>query len=262
MNVFRVTLEETQAEAQFILAEARRLQYTYVIGRVYLTLARAMAFHRHADQRVFEYAQQAFILMRAENDLGLGWQALSMMIGWLQRQNDYSPQYRHQLLTYMEQLEECTIYPWFQATLDHLWATFYFHRHTYEKARDYALKAFAHSRAFELKFDQMYIKHLLAMIQSKRHCWKLATLHLQACAKYYKDTGNKALAINLDHMVAYMPLEQNDPARALALLWALRRRIQHEIEDQFMRVHLANMVKEDIKEAVRRLRVQRDLAAG
>ncbi|MBI5957141.1 MAG: hypothetical protein HY866_00300 [Chloroflexi bacterium] len=261
MNAFRVPLEDIETEAQSILTEARRLKYSYVMGRVYLTLARTIAFCCQSDQRLFEYAQQAFILMRAENDMGLGWQALSMMIGQLQRQNDHSPKYRFQLLTQMGQLEECTIYPWFQATLYHLWSIFYFHQGDYEKARFYSLKAFAHCRAFELKSDKFYIRHQFAMIQSKRHRWKAAERHLRACAKHYKNTGSKNLAFNLDYIIAYMPLEQNDPARALSLLWALRRRVRHEIDNPVSQADLIYQISKDIKEAIRRLRIQRGMAA-
>jgi hypothetical protein len=239
-------------EARIILAEARRLKYYYVQGRIHLSLARAYQLHSYFEQ-AFTYAQQALIFAAQEEDIALETQATSIMLGTLMRLNNHSRSYCARLLLHLDALAQRSVNPWFQFLVQHQNAVDYYHRADYDQARKSALRAWAIARQVKVGLEGIRSEHMLGLIQSKRRCWQLAQSHLNASYRWYQGKGQIAASFDVKHAQAYILYEQGDLAGALVELKKLLAEVQDWRRGGQARDHLIQNIQDDIESITREL---------
>lgn len=251
VDVLGMSLEQAHAEGNAILAEARRLNYTFVQAKVYYALAKA--YQRVALRgEVFNYAQQALVYLMQDDVIGLAGPCVSAMFNSLHQQNDYAAPYASLLLAYLEKLAQRSVNPYFQAAIYYAQVLKLYHRGDYDLAREFALKAWGKYRVVNYQASIKRVQHMLGMIQAKRHQWRMAERHLDAARKYYELTGDEVYAVHARHALAYLLYEQHDFRRALAALEEVSR-IAETISERPARDQLVRQVGDDIEDVKRKL---------
>ncbi len=238
-------LDTALAEAQSILAEARRLKYYYVQGQTYVSLAHVCRRASYLEQ-AFAYAQQALIFGAQEEDFVLQNQATSIMLGILMRLNDHSRSYCARLLANLDTLTQRTVNPWLKFLVQHQNAVDYYHRAEYDQARRSALRAWAIARQVKVGLEGIRSKHMLGLIQSKRHCWRLAQDHLEASRVWYEGRGRIGASFDVRHAQEFLLYEQGDAAGAVAGLEKLLDDVQKWEDGGQARELLISNIQHDI----------------
>ncbi len=240
-----------RAEADEILAAARRMNYTYLIGRVHLSLARMYAaWLNHAQ--AFHHVQQAFVIFVQQGYLDIAGQALVMMLGSLQAGFVGSERYRQQLLTFLEShpiyLNDLTVHSMFYRNQ----AVYWYRREEYETARHYCVHAYRLARAAFYPPNREYSRHMLGLIHLKRHKWSAARYYLSTAAEHFRALELMASMISAKHALSYIPFEQQDYATALVQLSELLDEAEHVLDAEAFS-NIRPDIEEDIEEARRRL---------
>lgn len=250
MNVAGMDIAQAFVDANTLLADARRLNFLYIQGRVYLSLA--LAYRQRSQRKLcFAYAQQALVFFMKEDIGGLEAHAVSIMLGVLLNQKDHSTVYSARLLAHLETLVQRHVNPWFQFMVEHQRAMFYFQESDYEHARQCALKAWAVTRKVKVGVEGVRPKHLLGLIQTKRHCWKLAEIHLKASGRWYENNQRVASVLDTKHALAFIPYEQGNLPRALDMLKEVLAEAQNLEES--VQGYLVALLKKDIEDVSQEL---------
>ncbi|NLF78402.1 MAG: hypothetical protein GX573_22140 [Chloroflexi bacterium] len=219
-QVWEMSLNKAQAEARMLLDEARRLDFPYVQGRTYLSMARIYQRHGADPERIFIHAQQAFLFLNQANVPGLAAEAVNAMIGALQLTGQHPGGYVAQLFETLESLIRRTANPWPQGALYHVQSVAHYHRGQLDEARRTALLSYQLFRELSYSHGRTRATHQLGLIQTRRHCWNLAELHLKGVLRTYQALHEDTMAVNARHALAFIAVEQGDDPRALVLLQA------------------------------------------
>jgi tetratricopeptide (TPR) repeat protein len=245
-------LEEVQRKAAQLLDEARGMDRPYLMGRVFLTLARA---HNEVPNRaqVFDYAQQALVYFLDLNIYGMAASAMNLMMSALQTQVSYIATYRQRQMDLFESLVQRSANPRFKAAMFYQRALEHFHVGHYNDARRSALRARLEYLAIDDLENVAGLSHLLGKIQSKRHCWHLARRHLDRAITLYAEQKRASWVVHAHNERAYIHYEQGNYRRAVA---ALQRVLDmaHQLSDPEQRAHLIRVIQNDIDAAQRQLR--------
>jgi hypothetical protein len=250
-RVLKMSLPDAQAEADVILAEARRMKYDYVQGRAYLSLARAFA-GKGLDKDIFACAQQALVFFVSLDVMGFAGESVNLMLGGLSFLAERAPTYPSQLMAYLDKLSQRSANPILQAALSYYHAVQQYHLKNYERAREYILLARRKYTAAHYRPTIKRCAHVLGLIQTKRGQWKMAERHLTAAYTYYKKAGEDVNAVQAYYALAFIPYEQSDWKCAKPLLEKTRE-MAEALPDAAARDKLVKSIQDDIDEIDRRL---------
>jgi len=249
-QVTTLSLTEVQAEAEAILVCAAQLNFTYVQGRTYLSLARAYQF-KSLPTTAFTYAQQALAFFFSLGIRSMMIEALNIMIGSMQKLHGSST-YGQQLLYWMKTLSAQMSIPWYQITAYQHHAAHSFHEGNYETARAWLIKAWLKNRAtFQLSNSEPEILHLLGMVQSRRQRYALAERHLLRAYRLYQARNMPQQAVHAHHAWAYVSFEKGDFVTAVQRLEKTLSLAQ-ALPEEATRRRLTTLIEEDILEARRK----------
>jgi len=258
LKVLEMSLNEAWAEANTLLAEARRLNYTYIQGRVYFSLARAYQIAA-LPKEVFQYAQQALVIFLQWDVIGLAGECIGAMLNSLYYRDAHLDSYASRLLAYLEVLSQSSASPFFQAVAYYNQGFSLYHHATYDQAREYVLRAWLKYRALRYQESLKRVGHMLGLIQIKRHRWSIAERHLRAALAYYEQAGQAIYAVHAQHALAFIPYEQGDLRRALEALEAVLVQAR-ALPEEAAREWLVRLVMADI--AVVRRELDRPLCSS
>jgi hypothetical protein len=251
LRVPEMSLDEARAEADALLAEARRLSYTYIQGRVYFSLARAYQFAA-LPKETFQYAQQALMTFVEWDVIGLAGECIGAMLNSLYYRDAHLDVYASRLRAYLDMLGQSSASPFFQAVACYNQGFSLYHRANYDQSRAYVLKAWVRYRALKYRESLERVKHMLGLIQIKRHRWGTAERHLRAALAYYEQAGQAVYTVHARHALAFIPYEQGDFAPALEALEAVLVQAQ-ALPDKAAREWLVQLIATDIEDARQKL---------
>jgi len=249
-----MSLNEAWAEAETLLAGARRLNYAYILGRVYFSLARAYQIAA-LPKDTFQYAQQALVIFLQWDVIGLAGECVGAMLNSLYYQDAHLDHYASRLLATLETLGRSSASPFFQAVACYNQGLRLYHRADYERAREQVLRAWFTYRALKYRESIERVRHMLGLIQIKRHRWATAERHLKAACAYYERAGQAAYVVHAHHALAFIPYEQGDLPRALEALEAVLVQAQ-TLPEKATREWLVRLVSADIDDVRHRLNDQ------
>lgn len=251
IDVGPMSLDQARAQAAGILAEARGMGFHFVRARVYDSLVRAA---RKVDLGVdvFNYAQQALVIYAHEEEYGLVAPCISAMFYSVHRSHDGTGDYGEQLLVFLDALAQRSVSPYIQAGFYYAHALRRFQFGEYDSAREYTLKAWLKYRMIGFRPSLVRVRHMLGLIETKRHEWRSAERHLTACRDYYDQTGDSVYAVHVRHALAFLVYEQGDFPRALAQLEAALCDAQR-LEEPGSRKALSDLITSDIDDARQRI---------
>ncbi|HEX3050288.1 MAG TPA: hypothetical protein VHP83_06520 [Aggregatilineaceae bacterium] len=244
---------EVEAQATAILASARGQNNVFVMGRVYLTLARTYA-HQNLYTENFMAAQQAFLYFARAGNSEYVLSALSQMISALsyQYQDTYSPHYKQHLLRVYRAVAKNSASPHFQANVYHYQGFLCFQKQNYQQARSYIIRAWSKQWSLRQYFNCAIEIHMLGMIESKRKNWLLAEQLFTTAIKRYHKLGNRVKGVQARYARAYLPFEKQDFEAAVSQLEAVLP-FARQIEEQAVRDQLIADIQADIDAARRNL---------
>jgi hypothetical protein len=251
LRVLEMSLDEAWAEAETLLTGARRLNYAYILGRVYFSLARAYQIAA-LPRETFQYAQQALVIFLQWDVIGLAGECIGAMLNSLYYQDAHLDRYASRLLTTLETLSRSSASPFFQAVACYNQGFRLYHRADYEQARCQVLRAWLIYRTLKYRESIERVRHMLGLIQIKRHRWAAAERHLNAACTYYKRAGQAVSAVHAQHALAFIPYEQGDFPRALEALEAVLAQAQ-ALPEKAAHEWLARLVAADIDDVRHRL---------
>jgi hypothetical protein len=251
LSVLEMSLDAAWAEAETLLAGARRLNYMYIQGRVYFSLARAYQMAA-LPKEAFQYAQQALVVFLQWDVVGLAGECIGTMLNSLYHQDARLDLYASRLLEYLDMLNRSSASPFFQAVAHYNQGVKLYHRSEYDRAREYVLRAWLKYRALKYRESIERVRHMLGLIQIKRHRWNLAERHLNAVCAYYEQAGQSTYAVHAQHALAFIPYEQGDFPRALDALEAVLVRAQ-ALPEKAARDWLIRLIAADIEDVRQKL---------
>jgi hypothetical protein len=238
-------LVEAQAKGSALLAEAGLRGFRYVQGRIHYALS--MVFLRASlPDKAFIHAQQAYVYLAAVEGGGLAVEALSNMLGSLNLFNHCSEVYKARLFTRLDELVEHSGNPWYRAAALLHQATQSYHGGDYDNARKCALKSWIEYKALDDHYNCLSARHMLGLIQTKRQQWRPAERHLRVAYNWYRESHNDVWAVNAYHGLAFIPVEQKDKGRALAMLGETLE-MAEGLPESAARENLVSVVKADIE---------------
>ena len=252
LQVWEMSLNDAQAEARALLDEARRLDFPYVQGRAYLSMARVYQRHGTDPEQIFINAQQAFLFLNRANVPSLAAEAVNAMIGALQLTRQHPAGYVARLFETLESLIRRTASPWPQGALYHVQSVAHYHRGQLDEARRTALLSYQLFRDLGYSHGRTRATHQLGLIQTKRHRWNLAELHLKGVLRIYQALHEDTMAVNARHALAFIAVEQGDDARALVLLQETLDAAK-DLAPGTERDRLIELIQSDIDEVRKRL---------
>lgn len=247
LDVLRMSFDQALAEAEAIMAEAHRLDYRYVEGRAYLSLAR-ICIKIERPKEIFAYAQQALVILNTFNATGLTGECICAMLGALSRGDNCTDHYRAQLLAYLEALAQKSVNPYFQASIFYNQAVRLYQYGEYDRAREFVLKAWLRYRIVNYEQCLTRALHMLGMIQAKRRRWCAAKRHLEAAYAQYVRTGEDVYAVHAKHALAYIPHEQGDSRGTLQELEEVVLPMAQALPDPATRDGLVALIEKDIRD--------------
>jgi len=256
LRVLEMSLDEAWAEAETLLAAARRLNYAYIQGRVYFSLARAYQIAA-LPRETFHYAQQALVIFLQWDVIGLAGECVGAMLNSLYHQDAHLDHYASRLLSTLETLGRSSASPFFQAVACYNQGLRLYHRADYERAREQVLRAWLIYRTLKYRESIERVKHMLGLIQIKRHRWITAERHLRAACAYYERAGQAAYTVHAYHALAFIWYEQDDFPHALTALEGVLVQAQ-ALPEKAAREWLVRLVSADIDDVRRRLNGQPD----
>ncbi len=264
VQVTQLSCAEVKAQSDALLEDAERLNFPYIKGRVYYTLARR---YRHTGDlaRTFEYAQQSLCYFYPRGTLELATQAMGDMyvslVGGISEEDVSRQVYANCLFEAWEQLVARNINPWYRAAAWHIQAYQLSQQGFYQRAHHIARRAWrVYSRTSD-KFGKAQIRHLLGMMYAKQGNWDCAVHHVRRAQLAYEAIGETEHALHAQHVLAYMPVERakgelREKAHlreAEKRLLAVREAIEARITDPATRERMLRLVEEDIAAVKRRL---------
>ncbi len=244
---------EAETQASAILDKARGQKNVFVMGRVYLTLARAYA-HQNLYTENFMAAQQAFLYFAKAGNSEYVLSALNQMISALsyQYQDTYSPHYKKHLLHVYRVVAKNSASPHFQANFYHYQGFLCFQKQDYKQARSYIIRAWSKQRSLRQHFNCAIEIHMLGMIESKRKNWLLAEQFFTTAIKRYHKLGNQVKGVQARYARAYLSFEKQDFEAAVSQLEAVLP-FARQIEERAVREQLIADIQADIEAAHRNL---------
>ncbi|HML23088.1 MAG TPA: hypothetical protein PKD09_15650 [Aggregatilinea sp.] len=218
LRIRDLSLSDAQAEANTLITEADRLQFPYVKGRAYLTLA--LSYQMSAlPAEAFSTAQQALMCFISPEIVGMQAYAVSLMLGNIQINNGHSLTYRMKLLDYLTSLTQRSVNPHFRAAVAHLQANEAYYQGSPIDARRHALTAWFNYRNVNRDtISSRDIQHVLGLIENKLNRPAMAERHLNAARAYFQATHETLREISALHALAWVPYMHGDPIRALGLM--------------------------------------------
>jgi hypothetical protein len=245
-GVLQMSLEQAQAEAEAILAEARQLKYDYVRGKVYLSLARAYD-SRILSKESFAYAQQATIFFVRLNILTLAGESALFMLGSLSYTAEGgSEHYRARLAAYLESVARRSASPILQGGVSYFQGLEHYRQGNYDNARACILVAQRQYAGARYRSGAWRCIHMVGLVQSKRGQWAMAARHLNAARTYYLSVGEDALAVEAQYALAFISYEQGDWARTRLLLEEMLQSAQ-QLSDEAARQQFVKNITADIE---------------
>lgn len=238
-------LDEVEAEAGAILDKAWRLKFVYVQGRTCLTLSTAYeqaSLYRPA----FAYAQQALACFAEIDSNGLAIEAASAMLGSLSIYSRGSSVYKGRLFDYLDTLIGRSGNPWYQAYVYHLQAMHSYHAGDHDLGRQCAVRAWGLYHSLGDRPNALSVRHMLGLIQTRRHAWDWAQVHLSGVYRQHCQVNNRLGAAHVYHALAFIPVEQQQTERALTMLVEALE-LAETIPDQEPRIHLMQTIQDDIE---------------
>ncbi|MCD4684726.1 MAG: tetratricopeptide repeat protein [Anaerolineae bacterium] len=259
IDVAREPLAAMQAQVPELLAEADRLQFRYIKGRVYYALAKA---YRRAGQykTAFMYAQQALLFFLAEAEQGLAAQSLIAMVAILVLDQSDLNDYELHVLAYTESLMQQNVNPWIRAQIYHSYAAHSFAQGHYPQARGYCVRAWWEYYVIGDKDGCARMYHLLGMVYSKLGRARLARYYLTTARTLYDQLDNDYHFISAWHALGYMLYEQEKLEEALSELRHARNLALTRLTDPNVRQRIVESIEEDIATVEKALRISTNAA--
>jgi tetratricopeptide (TPR) repeat protein len=250
-HALTMQLHDAQMEADAILVEARRLDFDYVQGRAYLSLARACE-HRGLSKEAFLYAQQALTFFVPQNIEALAGDSITTMLGSLIQHNGRQTSYRSLLIDFLRLLSQHTGSPVLQAAACYFRGLEHYGCGDFDRARECMLHARRKYRIAHFRPSFRRCTHSLGLIYAKRGEWRMAEQYLKAAYQACVEAGEENQAAQAYYALAYLPVEQGDLRRArLWLVEALGK--AEKLADEAVRKRLSESIRSDILEIDRRL---------
>lgn len=221
VKVLRMSLDEARMEADAILARARAINFPYITGRIYFSLARRC----HSEGNfinMFEYAQHSIGYFCKQNQVLFAGRAVSLMMSALHPEDGHGHVYRRLLVDYLLKLAQKSDSPRFQATAFQQQARQFFYEENYEQARIYLLKAQQRYRSIHVTSERARIGHMLGMIQTHRRRLGVAECYLKAAIRRYEDRGQEFWKVTAHYALALVPGEVGDKTLTLRRLGEVR----------------------------------------
>jgi tetratricopeptide (TPR) repeat protein len=239
------TLDTLHAQAAELLVEANRLNFRYIKGRVYLSLARAY-WRAHEFPPMFMYAQQAVVYFMAESDRGLAMQSLSMMALAHRMLRGNSSDITLRLMAYTERMMGDDRNPWYWSRIYHEYSVQYFYRARYDQSVTYALRAQENYAAVNDELGVARMQHQMGLIRTKQKAWQLAENHFARAAELYRELDSHYEMVSVDHALGWNWYEQGMLPEALTSLeQTLEFALVHSPDDGLWR-RLIDILREDI----------------
>ncbi|GEM_PF-4032063 len=266
-QVFQLSSEQAEAQAAELLAEAARLKFPNVRGRVYLSLSRRC---QYVDDRAhaFEYAQQSLCYFYPDNTLELATQALGGMYMNLTTRSDttdaLSNTYTDYLFAKWEQFVERNINPWYRAAALHVQTHQLYQQGYYQRAGRVILRAWRAYCRIADELGKAQIRHMAGMVCLKLGAWEQASHYFVKAQAHYEALGETLQALHAQHAAAYVPVERaaQEPNVQLAKMYlryaeirllATRQAIEERVATSEMKEYMLSLIDEDIAAVKRRL---------
>lgn len=245
LDAEREPLASLQSRALDLLAEAERLHFRYIKGRVLFALA--LAYLRGGEfAAAFMYAQQAAVYFVAESDHGLAAQSLGLMVSARTIDSRGGNDHPLRILAYAERVMGTDKNPWYWARIYHEYGVHYHHRGQYDQAVTYALRA---KEAYAVVDDTLGVakmQHQLGLIRSRQEAWLLAENHFEEASALYQALHHYYWMIGVDHACGWNRYLQGLLHEALASLnKTLELALKHALDDGLWR-RLIDLLREDI----------------
>lgn len=218
VKLARMTVDDAWTEADDLIAQARAMNYTYIVPRVYFSMAARLLYEKGQFKTLYACAQQAMVYAAALNLNNLAGRAISMMLNGLHPEDGHSNTYRRQLVNFLARLEQYSNNPKFQAMVYHQLARQCYYDGEYNQARVYILKAAALYRSFHYRAERDRIRHTLGLIQIGRRAFRVAERHLSAARKSYETRGRRFWMVIAQYGLAEVSAEEGQIELALQRL--------------------------------------------
>lgn len=219
-GLYGLTLEEAEEQAAQLIEDARRLDYRFVWGRAYYTLARA--YDRNSlTEKWFECTQQALAIL-APTEMELVAESVVMMLAILNRNSSRLPKYQAQLRQYLATTAEGALSPAVEAGLHYIQGLDHFHHEDYENAFNELLIALQKYQKGRFQYSIYRVRHMLGIVETKRRHWEIAEEYLRSAYRGYMRLGDDAYALHALHAAAFIPFEQKNYALTIQKLIMLR----------------------------------------
>lgn len=239
------TPDTLQAQSAELLAAADRLNFRYIKGRVYFSLARACG--RTRDLRsAFMYAQQALVYFLSEADSGLAMQSLGTMIMVCQRLWATRGDLILRLLVFTERVVKHDQNSWYWSRIYHEYSVQYFHRAQYDQAITYALRAQEKYAALEDTLGIAWMQHQMGLIRTRQEAWQLAENHFARAADLYSQVDDHHALASVNHARGWNLYKQGRFQEALASLEETLAFARSHASDNTQWQHFIEILSEDI----------------
>lgn len=254
VHVPSMDVEPALSEANELLVAARRLEQPFVMGRVYLSLARLYG-RRVLFRQAFMYAQQAFIVFASIQYIEWTGEPLVEMVNCLQSTFCRSDAYRWQILQYLERHPARLEGPRIQAAYHRNVAIYWYRREEFELARRHAVQSYCLARTGVYPSNILLSCQMLGLVQTKRKQWGAARHYLTKTAETMKaaDLTNSYIAVK--HALAFIPFEQHKWHDAIVQLSEVLLEAR-EVLDDVSYARVRENIEGDIREAQQRLTQQ------
>ena len=252
LDVSKMDLDEADEQAKRLIDRAQDLGYDYVRGQVYVSLARAYSEQLQDGKKVFEYSQQALVILLHDDEVEVASDALTLMLGIIGMRDDHSLAYREALRAYFECLVEKSVNPIFQAAAYFFQGRGRFYQDQYDEAMLPLLNAWRKYRQMYLPMNVTRTLHMLGLVQTKRQKWAAAEFYLGKALERYRTMEHKGYEIHTLHARAFIPYEYEHWTLALSRLEeALAMALQHP---DAVPQAVIDEIKKDITEVKKKLR--------
>lgn len=253
--VMGMDLAAAKQDAGAILKEAAALQFDYVQGRVYLSLARAC--HKAAGRvETYMYAQQATIFFERANVAGFAATSLMFMIGSLLMQAGHSLSLRARLMAALEGLAERDLSPKLHASVYYYRAEAEYHDGNVKAVRAYARRAWIAYRRLEDGVNLAVVLHLLGMNETRARRWIAAERLLKTAMRLYEKHDAHVSALQASNALAWLWVEKGEYERGISALEHLLQAAESLGDDA--RGNLRDVIEHDLEAA----RVRQRESAG
>jgi hypothetical protein len=206
-DIATMSLDEARATGCRLSADAWRLRYTYVLARVYLSLAwkcRELLLREDA----FNYAQQGFAVAATLDDPVLAGECIDGMLTSLNSSDFANRVYFKQLQGRLEYETQRSGSELFRGVMSYNLAVRFYYQGDYDRSREMVLRAWGAYRRELLPNSAVRVRHMLGLIQTKRRRFAVADRHLRHVLKYYKRIEDLPYTVHALHAHAHIAIEQ------------------------------------------------------